>query len=95
VAALMERRLLHRRRRRTLVPLGGCTRCKAAAAALLLEVLQDSTGEHVARMQAERSLNELTQWFDLSPSGMLVFDHDGLIVRSNPAFEALVERMCR
>jgi len=55
-----------------------------------LEVLQDSTGEHVARMQAERSLNELTQWFDLSPSGMLVFDHDGLIVRSNPAFEALV-----
>jgi PAS domain-containing protein len=60
---------------------------------LLLELLQDSTGEHVARAQAERSLNELAQWFDLSPVGMLVFDHAGLIVRSNPAFELLVERV--
>jgi PAS domain-containing protein len=65
-----------------------CTRCRRPADALLLEVLQDSTGEHVARAQAERSLNELAQWFDLSPVGMLVFDHAGLIVRSNPAFEA-------
>ncbi len=55
-----------------------------------LAVLQDSTGEHVARAQAERSLNELAQWFDLSPTGMLVFDASGLIVRSNPAFEAQV-----
>ncbi len=57
---------------------------------LLLCVLQDSTAEHVARAQADRSLNELAQWFDLSPTGMLVFDDAGLIVRSNPAFEALV-----
>ena len=57
---------------------------------LLLCVLQDSTAEHVARAQADRSLNELAQWFDLSPTGMLVFDEAGLIVRSNPAFEALV-----
>ena len=57
---------------------------------LLLCVLQDSTAEHVARAQADRSLNELAQWFDLSPTGMLVFDEVGLIVRSNPAFEALV-----
>ncbi len=55
-----------------------------------LTVLQDSTGEHVARAQAERSLNELAQWFDLSPTGMLVFDASGLIVRSNQAFEAQV-----
>ena len=41
---------------------------------LLLCVLQDSTAEHVARAQADRSLNELAQWFDLSPTGMLVFD---------------------
>ena len=57
---------------------------------LLLCVLQESTAEHVARAQADRSLDELAQWFDLSPSGMLVFDQTGLIVRSNPAFEALV-----
>jgi PAS domain S-box-containing protein len=57
---------------------------------LLLCMLQDSTAEHVARAQADRSLNELAQWFDLSPTGMLVFDEAGLIVRSNPAFEALV-----
>ncbi len=57
---------------------------------LLLCVLQDSTAEHVARAQADRSLDELAQWFDLSPTGMLVFDDSGLIVRSNPAFEALV-----
>ncbi|MGL6112179.1 MAG: PAS domain-containing protein, partial [Rubrivivax sp.] len=48
---------------------------------LLLCVLQDSTAEHVARAQADRSLNELAQWFDLSPTGMLVFDEAGLIVR--------------
>ena len=57
---------------------------------LLLCVLQESTAEHVARAQADRSLNELAQWFDLSPTGMLVFDESGLILRSNRAFEALV-----
>ena len=56
---------------------------------LLLCVLQESTAEHVARAQADRSLDELAQWFDLSPTGMLVFDEAGLIVRSNPAFEDL------
>jgi len=92
VAALPERRLLHA---------GGAERwCRAALypvqtaqGRLLLELLQDSTSEHVARAQAERSLSELAQWFDLSPVGMLVFDHGGLIVRSNPAFERLVERV--
>jgi len=92
VATLPERRLLHA---------GGAERwCRAALypvqgerGRLLLELLQDSTGEHVARAHAERSLSELGQWFDLSPAGMLVFDHGGLIVRSNSAFERLVERV--
>jgi PAS domain S-box-containing protein len=61
-----------------------------ADASLRLTVLQDVTDEHLARGQAERSLHELAQWFDLSPVGMLVFDAGGLLVRSNPAFEALV-----
>ncbi len=57
---------------------------------LVLSVMQDTTAEQQARAQAERSIDELSQWFDLSPIGMLVFDDTGLIVRSNPAFEALV-----
>lgn len=57
---------------------------------LVVSVLQDSTAEHAARAQADRSIHELAQWFDLSPAGMLVFDATGLIVRSNRAFEALV-----
>ena len=92
VATLTERRLRHtggseRWFRSALYPV------QTPEGRLMLEVMQDSTGEHVARAQAERSLNELAQWFDLSPAGMLVFDHAGLIVRSNPAFELLVERV--
>ena len=56
----------------------------------VLVVLQDSTAEHVARERADRSARELDQWFDLSPLGMVLFDERGLLVRSNPAFEALV-----
>ncbi len=56
----------------------------------LLATYHDTTAEHVARAQAERSLDELSQWFELSPSGMLVFDATGLIVRSNRAFDALI-----
>jgi len=92
VATLIERRLLHtsgaeRWFRSALYPI------EAGGQRLLLELLQDATGEHLARAQAERSLHELAQWFDLSPAGMLVFDHAGLIVRSNPAFELLVEQV--
>lgn len=57
---------------------------------LLLVVLQDSTAEHVARERADRSARELDDWFELSPVGMVLFDDRGLLVRSNPAFEALV-----
>lgn len=57
---------------------------------LFLSVLQDVTGEHQAREQVDRSLRELEQWFAISPVGMVMFDRQGLIVRSNPAFEALV-----
>lgn len=56
----------------------------------LLVVMQDSTAEHVARERADRSARELDDWFDLSPVGMVLYDERGLLVRSNPAFEALV-----
>jgi PAS domain S-box-containing protein len=56
---------------------------------LYLSVLQDSTAEHVARERADRSVRELDDWFDLSPVGMVLFDDSGLLVRTNPAFDAL------
>ena len=57
---------------------------------LYLAVLQDSTAEHAAREQADRSERDLDQWFDMSPLGMVLFDAAGLLVRTNPAFEALI-----
>jgi PAS domain S-box-containing protein len=90
---------LPRLREQRLIDGGGRERwCRVASyavsgedgAPLLLSVLQDATAEHVARAQADRSLDELAQWFDLSPTGMLVFDDTGLILRSNRAFEALI-----
>jgi PAS domain S-box-containing protein len=56
---------------------------------LYLSVMQDATAEHVARDRAERSLLELDDWFGLSPVGMVLFDESGLLLRTNPAFDAL------
>jgi PAS domain S-box-containing protein len=58
--------------------------------ALTLSVMQESTAEHVAREQADRSVRELDEWFELSPVGMVVYDDSGLVLRSNRVFEALV-----
>ena len=49
--------------------------------------------EVAAREQARRAQDELAQWFEISGSGMLVYDASGLIVRCNAAFEALVEHV--
>lgn len=89
-ARLMERRLIHADGRerwfrgtwRAWVDEQGRKR--------YLSILQDSTAEHVARERADRSARELDDWFDLSPVGMVLFDEQGLVVRTNPAFEALV-----
>ena len=58
--------------------------------AVYLAVLQDATAEHVARERADRSLREIDDWFDISPVGMVLFDAQGLLLRTNPAFGALV-----
>ncbi|MEW6098054.1 MAG: PAS domain S-box protein [Pseudomonadota bacterium] len=57
---------------------------------LSFSVLYDCTAEHLARERAERSVHELDQWFELSPVGMMLFDEDGLVVRSNPALRQLI-----
>ena len=61
-------------------------------APLLLALLHDTTAEHQACQQAEQAGQEIEHWFALSPVGMLVYDSAGLVLRSNPAFEALVGR---
>ncbi len=58
-----------------------------------LFLLHDETPEHAAREQADRSEAELAQWFELSPVGMLVYDAHGLVLRSNAAFESLVDAL--
>ncbi len=58
-----------------------------------LSLLRDDSAEQEARRQVKRAEDELAQWFEVSGSGMLVYDQTGLIVRSNAAFEALVERV--
>jgi len=65
----------------------------AGEPALWLSLLQDVTPQLAAQEQAQRAQAELAQWFELSGTGMLVYDHTGLILRFNAAFEALVERV--
>ncbi|MCW7540503.1 PAS domain S-box protein [Aquabacterium sp. A7-Y] len=57
---------------------------------LALSVLYDCTAEHTARERADRSVHELDQWFDMTTVGMLLFDADGRVVRSNPALPQLI-----
>ena len=84
---------------RRIVDAGGRERWYRAARRVLVDaqgrrfylaVLQDCTPEYVAREQADRSVHELEHWFELSPTGMVMFDDSGLVVRTNTAFEALV-----
>jgi PAS domain S-box-containing protein len=89
-APLVERRLIDAQGRERWFRAARRSVHDAQGRTLLLAVLQDSTAEHVARERADRSARELDDWFDLSPVGMVLFDDRGLLVRSNPAFEALV-----
>jgi PAS domain S-box-containing protein len=63
----------------------------AGEAPLWLTLWHDISTEVRAREQAHRAQDELAQWFDLSGTGMLVYDASGLIVRSNAAFEAMID----
>jgi PAS domain S-box-containing protein len=93
VPELIERRLIDahgrarwfRSARRSLVDARGDV--------VFLSILQDCSGEHAAREQADRSARDLDQWFDISSLGMVLFDESGLLLRVNPAFEALAGAM--
>ena len=56
----------------------------STAPRLYLMLLHDATAEHVARGQADRSQHELDDWFDLSPTGMLLYDDTGLHPAQQP-----------
>jgi len=86
---LMERRLLDAQGRERWFRAARHVLADETGRAIYLAVLQDCTAEHVARERADRSALELDDWFVLSPVGMVLFDEAGLLVRSNPAFEAL------
>jgi PAS domain S-box-containing protein len=88
-----QRRLVDAQGRLRWFTLLGFNLATPGARALWLALLQDQSPELAARQQAERAESELAQWFELSVGGMLVYDHTGLIVRSNAAFEALVEHV--
>ncbi|HEX3141049.1 MAG TPA: PAS domain S-box protein, partial [Rhizobacter sp.] len=87
---LMERRLIHADGRERWYRATWRKWVDEQGHSCFLSVLQDSTAEHVARERADRTSRELDDWFDLSPVGMVLFDEQGLLVRTNPAFEALV-----
>jgi PAS domain S-box-containing protein len=89
----LRRRLLDRSGQEHWFSLAVSNMAEAGAPPLLLCLLQDLSAEHHARRLASRAEGELSQWFELSGSGMLVYDASGLIVRCNAAFEALVERV--
>ncbi len=86
---LMERRIVHADGRERWYRATWRKWVNESGAVRYLAILQDSTAEHVARERADRSARELDDWFDLSPVGMVLFDEQGLLVRTNPAFEAL------
>jgi PAS domain S-box-containing protein len=88
-ARLVERRLIHADGRERWCRATWRKWVDEAGRVRYLSILQDSTAEHVARERADRTSRELDDWFDLSPVGMVLFDEQGLLVRTNPAFEAL------
>ncbi|HJW11948.1 MAG TPA: PAS domain S-box protein, partial [Albitalea sp.] len=90
VPPLIERRIIDARGRERWFRAARSALVDTAGQQLYLVVLQDTTAEHAARDSADRSVRELDSWFDLSPLGMVLFDEAGLLVRTNPAFEALV-----
>ena len=86
---LVQRRLIHADGRERWFRAAWRVGSDAQGRARTVSILQDSTAEHIARERADRSVRELDDWFELSPVGMVLFDEQGLLVRSNPAFEAL------
>ncbi len=89
----LQRRLLDASGRERWFGLTRLNLARPGTQALWLTLFNDLSAEHDARQLAQRAEDELAQWFELSVGGMLVYDHTGLIVRSNAAFEALVERV--
>ncbi|MBL8306367.1 MAG: PAS domain S-box protein [Rubrivivax sp.] len=59
--------------------------------ALWLTLWTETSAEVEARAQARRAQDEMAVWFELAGVGFVVYDFNGLVLRCNLAFEALVE----
>jgi len=92
-AATVQRRLLDGAGRERWFTCTPTLTAVAGGPPLWLTLWQEITPEVAARGQARRAQDELAQWFELSGTGMLMYDTSGLIVRCNAAFEALVEHV--
>ncbi len=89
----LQRRLLDRQGRERWFSCAVSALADEQGRPLWLTLWHETTAEVVAREQARRAQDELAQWFELSGTGMLVYDASGLIVRCNAAFEALLEQV--
>jgi PAS domain S-box-containing protein len=90
VPPLQDRRFFDAQGRLRWARVAGRVLRDEAGRLFLLSQLQDTTAEHAARDLADNSARELDDWFVLSPVGMLLYDEAGMLVRSNPACDALV-----
>ena len=54
-----------------------------------VSVLQDCTLEQAERARALGAEDEVAHWFDLSPQGMVLYDEQGRLLKSNRVFDAL------
>ncbi|MBB4843594.1 PAS domain S-box-containing protein [Paucibacter oligotrophus] len=57
------------------------------------QLAQQRAREQILREQAERTQSELASWLTLSPLPMVLFDENGLLLKSNAAFAALCLQM--
>ncbi|RQO56393.1 hypothetical protein DBR47_17920 [Paucibacter sp. KBW04] len=57
------------------------------------QLAQQQAREQILREQAERTQTELASWLALSPLPMVLFDENGLLLKSNAAFAALSLQM--
>lgn len=89
----LQRRLLDSRGQERWCSCSFTLLADAQGGPLWLTLWHEVTAEVAAREQARRAQDELAQWFELSGTGMLVYDANGLVVRCNAAFEALLEQV--
>ncbi len=89
----LRRRLVDAQGHERWFALSGRAVVGAGGRRLWLALLQDLSAELQALDESRRAQDELATWFELCPAGMLVFDEQGTVIRTNAAFDALIGRV--